>query len=95
MKYRNLMAVSVFLFGSVSADAAPIGWRLQMDVFDSIFQPHPSCKSGKMSEMECSNFKARALKRFQIEWTSNAYWKDGAVVKNVEADRRVNVELLK
>jgi hypothetical protein len=85
------------LFAASSACAAPINWEIQMDAFERVFKPHPQClaKGAAMSEMECTNFRARALKRFQKEWEANAYWKNGAFAPNPDADRRVNSELPK
>ena len=74
--------------------AAPIHWDVQLEVFERVYRPHPKCSSphSEMSEMECNNFRARALKRFQKEWAADAYWKDGRIIENPSADKRVNAE---
>ena len=43
--------------------------------------------------MECSNFRARAMKRFGEEWNKNSYWDGLRVIGNKGATERVNSEL--
>jgi hypothetical protein len=88
----KLLVVSSLIYAS-GAFAAPVTWDTQMAVFNRIYKPHPKCAQGAMSGMECSNFRSRALKRFQKEWAANAYWQNGKVIGNKAADRRVNSEL--
>lgn len=47
----------------------------------------------KWTQMECSNFRARAMKRFQNEWANGSYWNGSQVIADYEADARVNREL--
>lgn len=75
------------------ATSAPLDWSLQMEHFDKIYKQPQSCITGETSEMECSNFRGRALKRFQNEWATNAYWKNGKILDNPAANKRVNSEV--
>lgn len=79
----------------VGASAAPIDWVVQVKVFDLVCKPHAGCTASPrtVSEMDCNNYRARALKRFQTEWVADACWKGGKVVPNPAADKRVNSEL--
>ncbi|ENO77625.1 hypothetical protein C664_10612 [Thauera sp. 63] len=91
--YFEIFLSFVLVFAcAANAISAPVTWDTQMTVFNRVFKPHPKCLQGSMSEMECSNFRARALKRFQMEWSANAYWQNGRVIANETADRRVNSE---
>lgn len=73
----------------------PINYDVHLKLFNSIFIRHPKCNPQKMvwTQVECSNFRARAMKRFGQEWMSNSYWDGSNVVKNQEADKRVNSEI--
>ncbi|WP_312173225.1 hypothetical protein, partial [Stutzerimonas kunmingensis] len=41
----------------------------------------------------CSNFRARAMKRFGVEWRNGAYWDGEKIIDNPEATMRVNSEI--
>jgi hypothetical protein len=73
----------------------PINWEVQVAVFNSIYIKHPACNPQKMAwtQMQCSNFRARAMKRFQKEWRENSYWDGKKIITNKSADNRVNAEL--
>ncbi|WP_157831678.1 hypothetical protein [Pseudomonas sp. YY-1] len=73
----------------------PVDWSFQVQIFNSIFIQHPACNPNAMSwsQMECSNFRARAMKRFSVEWSNGAFWDGSKVIANVRASRRVNSEL--
>lgn len=75
--------------------AAPIDWSISIEKFNEIYITPASCNSHQMkwSQMECSNFRARALKRFQKEWSENSYWDGTKVIDNKAADLRTNKEL--
>jgi hypothetical protein len=90
MTLQQLALGFVTLHATLSV-AAPINWEIQMEHFDKVYKSPPQCAQGT-SDMECNNHRARALKRFQKEWEANAYWRDGRVVSNLEADKRVNSE---
>lgn len=87
----------VFLACSTShaIEPAPYDYRMSKAKFDSIFIQHPKCAPERMewSQMECSNFKARASKRFSEEWGAHSYWDGYCVIDNPDADKRVNAEL--
>ena len=89
-------ATSLYALCAIGA-AAPINWDIQLEAFERVYKPHPACTATppSMGEMECNNFRARALKRFQAEWEGNAYWRNGAFTPNPRADKRVNSELPK
>lgn len=63
-----------------------------MEHFDKVYKQPQGCIAGSISEMECSNFRSRALKRFQNEWSADSYWKNGMVINNPSANKRVNSE---
>jgi dsRNA-specific ribonuclease len=88
-----LISALPLLIITINIDAAPLNWTIQSQTFERVYKPHPKCSTGEMTEMECANFRSRALKRFQKEWASNAYWRDGQEVENAKADHRVNSEL--
>lgn len=73
----------------------PIDWDTRMRKFNSVFIQHPSCNPHDMkwTQMDCSNFRARAMKRFGTEWSQGAYWNGESLVENKGADRRVNSEI--
>ncbi|MGE8501109.1 MAG: hypothetical protein ACN6P1_02600 [Pseudomonas sp.] len=73
----------------------PVDWGTYIRTFNSIFIQHPSCNPHDMkwTQMECSNFRARAMKRFGDEWNKNSYWDGAGLIKNQLADERVNSEL--
>lgn len=75
--------------------ARPLNWNVQLEKFKGIFIQHPACDQNNMKwpQMECSNFRARAMKRFQEEWSKNSYWDGNRIVNNTAADARVNLEL--
>lgn len=77
--------------------AAPIDWSISIEKFNNIYINPKSCTARQMkwSQMECSNFRARALKRFQQEWSKNSYRDGKRVIDNKAADIRVNRELEK
>lgn len=87
----KLLALGTFTLHATMTAAAPINWEIQMEQFEKVYKSPPQCAKGS-SEMECNNHRARALKRFQKEWQANAYWRNGQVVGNAEADKRVNSE---
>ncbi|WP_160019595.1 hypothetical protein [Pseudomonas sp. 8O] len=73
----------------------PVDWGTYIRTFNSIFIQHPSCNPHDMkwTQMECSNFRARAMKRFGEEWNKNSYWDGSEIKNNKDADVRVNLEL--
>lgn len=73
----------------------PVDWTTYIRTFNSVFIQHPSCNPHDMkwTQMECSNFRARAMKRFGGEWNKNSYWNGYRIIKNKGADERVNSEL--
>lgn len=93
----RLFLASVLLGSALACAAAPRHWDVMMNAFDRVFQHHPKCLAvpAQLSDMECSNFRARALKRFQVEWQANSFWQNGQFVRNEAAARRVNAELPK
>jgi hypothetical protein len=88
---------TLLLTCSLPSMAAPLDWSVVLDGFERVFKPYPNCTrgAGGLSEMECSNFRARALKRFLHEWEANSFWREGRSVENEAASRRVNSELPK
>lgn len=74
---------------------APINWEVKLAKFNSVYVRHPSCNPNNMqwTQMDCSNFRARAMKRFQKEWAKNSYWNGHQVVENKSADIIINSEL--
>jgi hypothetical protein len=48
----------------------------------------------KWTQMDCSNFKARAMKRFGEEWSKSSYWDGEKIIANKNADSRVNLDLI-
>jgi len=98
MKSFGHLTAAFCLFAiSTVGSAAPVLWDVQLDAFERVFKSHPQCvgRTPTKSEMECSNFRARALKRFQLEWVADSYWRDGRLSTNPDADKRVNSELSK
>lgn len=93
---RHLLLVFC-LVASNPAVAAPRDWGVIVRAFEMVFTPHPGCVGSKpsLSDMDCSNFRGRALKRFQHEWEANSFWSEGRLVENERARRRVNSELPK
>lgn len=73
----------------------PLNWSVHIKKFNEIFIRHPACDPDRMkwTQMECSNFRARAMKRFGEEWSKNSYWNGSQIVNNKLADARVNAEL--
>jgi len=73
----------------------PVDWGTYIRTFNSVFIQHPSCNPHDMkwTQMECSNFRARALKRFGVEWDKHAYWDGISLIENQEATERINSEL--
>ncbi|CAE6899453.1 conserved protein of unknown function [Ectopseudomonas oleovorans] len=73
----------------------PVDWGTYIRTFNSIFIQHPSCNPHDMkwTQMECSNFRARAMKRFGEEWNKNSYWDGSEIKNNKDADVIVNLEL--
>lgn len=92
-----LLAIFVSVAASNPAEAAPRDWSEIVRAFETVFTPHPGCVGSKLSlsDMDCSNFRGRALKRFQHEWEANSFWSEGRFVENEQARRRVNSELPK
>ncbi|MFY1021371.1 hypothetical protein [Ectopseudomonas khazarica] len=76
-------------------ETPPVDWATHIRTFNSIFIQHPSCNPHdlKWTQMECSNFRARAMKRFGLEWESGSYWDGQKIIDNREASRKVNSEL--
>lgn len=72
----------------------PFDWGTQIRKFNSIFIQHPACNPQDMrwTQMDCSNFRARAMKRFQAEWANRSYWNGSEVKVNDAANARVNKE---
>lgn len=89
-KYGQALAYHVHPKSSPS-----YGWDVQMKKFNSIFIHHSACNPHDMkwTQMECSNFRARAMKRFGIEWNQGAYWDGIILIDNGEATERVNSAL--
>lgn len=85
----------LFSSAALAVEPAPYDYRIIKAKFESIFIKHPKCSAERMewSQMECSNFKARASKRFSQEWGAHAYWDGHYVIDNPDADKRVNAEL--
>lgn len=73
----------------------PIDWNTHVRKFNSVFVQHSSCNPNDMkwTQMECSNFRARAMKRFGVEWRNGAYWDGEKIIDNPEATMRVNSEI--
>ncbi len=92
---KNLLAVLLISSRALAADPAPYDYQIHKAKFESIFIQHPKCAPERMewSQMECSNFKARASKRFSKEWGAHSYWDGYRVIDNPEADQRVNAEI--
>jgi hypothetical protein len=94
---KNIFIVFAFLASSAALAIEPTtyDYRIHEAKFDSIFIPHPKCAPAHMewSQMDCSNFKARASKRFSAEWVAHSYWDGYHVINNADADKRVNAEL--
>jgi len=92
---KNLLAVLLIYSSAFAADPAPYDYQIHKAKFESIFIQHPKCAPERMewSQMECSNFKARASKRFSKEWGAHSYWDGHRVIDNPEADQRVNAEI--
>lgn len=90
--------VALLLLASVPAVAiqpAPYDYGIIHTKFESVFIQAPECEPNRTewSQMECSNFKARASKRFSKEWAARSYWDGKNVIGNPDADRRVNSEI--
>jgi len=77
------------------AGMRPLNYDLQVKLFKKIFIQHPNCTPNNMkwTQMDCSNFKARAMKRFMNEWNKNAYWNGKEITNNTKANKIVNSEL--
>lgn len=73
----------------------PIDYDIQLKLFNNIFIRHKNCDPQRMAwtQMDCSNFRARAMKRFNNEWGANSYWDGKKIVENHKADARVNSEI--
>ena len=95
MRLHAATLLGLLICSSASAIGASRDWSVIVGAFDRIYQPPPECAGSnpQPSEVACSNFRARALKRFQHEWDANAFWRDGRFVENEAASRRVNSEL--
>ena len=94
---RIIFTTFAFLASSAAfaIEPAPYDYNIHKAKFNSIFIQHPKCAPATMewSQTECSNFKARASKRFSTEWVANSYWDGHHVIDNLDADKRVNAEL--
>lgn len=95
MKKRVFVFVLLAPSAAFAIEPAPYDYRISKAKFDSIFIQHPKCAPERMewSQMECSNFKARASKRFSKEWGARSYWDGYRLIDNPDADKRVNAEL--
>lgn len=95
MRLQPATILALLICSSAPAIGASRDWSVIVDAFDRVYKPHPECAGNNpgLSEMACSNFRSRALKRFQHEWDANAFWRDGRFVENEAASRRVNSEL--
>lgn len=78
-----------------SSGMRPLNWNVQVSKFNEIFIQYPACDPDNMkwSQMECSNFRARAMKRFGKEWNKNAYWDGKKIIDNKKSTKIVNSEL--
>lgn len=93
---RRVLATGLLLSSAALAvEPAPYDYSIFNAKFESIFIKHPKCSAERMewSQMDCSNFKARASKRFSQEWGAHSYWDGHNVIDNPDADKRVNAEL--
>lgn len=93
---KRAFAFALLVSSAASAiEPAPYDYKISKAKFDSIFIQHPQCVPERMewSQLECSNFKARASKRFSKEWGAHSYWDGYRVIDNPDADKRVNAEL--
>jgi hypothetical protein len=73
----------------------PVNWDVQLEKFNNVFIQHRACDPNNMkwSQMECSNFRARAMKRFQKEWSAGSFWDGYRTINNSAASEIVNSEL--
>ncbi|MCY1272885.1 hypothetical protein D9M68_732890 [compost metagenome] len=73
----------------------PVAYEISLKKFNRIFIQHPACNpyDMKWTQMDCSNFRARAMKRFHEEWRKGSYWNGYRVIENKEADKEVNIEI--
>ena len=96
MKKRVFVFVLLASSAAFAIEPPPYDYRIIKAKFDSIFIQHTKCAPERMewSQMECSNFKARASKRFSKEWGARSYWDGYNVIDNPDADKRVNAELM-
>lgn len=80
---------------SSGREQLPLSYEISLATFNRVFIPHPSCAPSDMkwTQMDCSNFRARAMKRFHTEWGKGAYWKEGKPIENAHANRIVNSEI--
>jgi hypothetical protein len=94
---KNIFIIFAFLASraALAIEPAPYDYRIHEAKFDSIFIQHPKCAPTHMewSQMDCSNFKARASKRFSAEWGAHSYWDGYHLIDNPDADKRVNAEI--
>jgi hypothetical protein len=95
------MKIRAFTFALMASNTAfaiepaPYDYSISKAKFDSIFIQHPKCEPQRMewSQLDCSNFKARASKRFSKEWAAHSYWNGYRVIDNPNANKRVNSEV--
>jgi len=71
----------------------PVDWSVQMGVFEKIYRLPDECKVYETTpSMDCSNHRARAVKRFQSRWSDGDFWRNGKVFLNQQAAVYVNVD---
>lgn len=95
MKALPLILLLLASAPAVAIPLAPYNYSIIHTKFESVFIQAPECEPNRMAwtQMECSNFKARASKRFTQEWAARSYWDGKNVIGNPDADRRVNSEI--
>lgn len=95
MKTLPLVLLLLASAPAAAIQPAPYDYSIIHAKFESVFIQAFECEPNRMawSQMECSNFKARASKRFSKEWAARSYWDGKNVIGNPDADRRVNSEI--
>lgn len=72
---------------------SPGDWSSQIVIFDKIYRAPDGCNNDKDTpSMECSNHRARAIKRFQSRWSEGEFWRNGKVFLNQQAAVYVNTD---
>jgi len=71
----------------------PSDWSSQIGIFEKVYRMPDECKNYETTpSMDCSNHRARAIKRFQVRWSDGDFWRNGKVFMDQQAAIYVNTD---